>query len=137
MSLHAAALHLHVTCVILSGMGFLLRGLLMLNDSRLLQKRWMKVIPHVNDTVLLVAALTLTVLIGQYPFLDSWLTAKVFGLIGYIIFGALALRHGRSRPVRVVCWLLALALFAYIVSVARTRHPCGYFLEFTALCPIS
>ena len=114
MNTYGAVLHLHVTCVVLSGAGFFWRGLLML-----------KIVPHVNDTLLLAAAVTLTILIGQYPFVDAWLTAKVFGLIGYIIFGALALKHAKTRAIRIVCWLLSLAIFAFIVSVALTHDPCG------------
>ena len=34
----------------LSGTGFFLRGLLMLNDSPLLQRRLLKVLPHIVDT---------------------------------------------------------------------------------------
>lgn len=131
MNTYGAVLHLHVACVILSGAGFFCRGLLMLNDSPLLQHRWLKIVPHVNDTLLLAAAVTLTILIGQYPFVDAWLTAKVFGLIGYIIFGALALKHGQSKAVRCTCWILSLAIFAYIVSVAITHHPCGFI---AAIC---
>ncbi len=125
MNAYLAIKYLHVACVILSGSGFLLRGLLMLGDSPLLQQRWLKIVPHVNDTVLLAAAIALSVIIGQYPFVDSWVTAKVFGLIGYIILGSLALRPGHSKAVRSVSWVLALLVFAYIVSVAVMHNPRG------------
>ena len=125
MSYYLAVKYLHVACVVLSGAGFLLRGILMLDDSPLLQRRWMKIVPHVNDTILLLAALTLAVMAGWYPFVDAWITAKVFGLIAYIILGSLALKPGRSRAVRFSSWLAALAMFAYIASVALLRDPRG------------
>lgn len=126
MNMYFAIKYLHVACVILSGTGFFFRGLLMLNDSPLAERRWLKIFPHVNDTVLLAAALTLAVMIGQYPFDAAWVTAKVFGLIGYVILGSLALKAGRSKRLRLICWLLALLVFAYIVSVALTHDPRGF-----------
>ena len=124
--MYFAVKHLHVACVVLSGTGLFLRGMLMISDSPLLQRRWVKTVPHINDTILLAAAIALTVLIGQYPFVDDWLTAKVLGLVAYIILGALALRPGRPRAVRVAALCAALAAFGYILSVALTKSPWGF-----------
>lgn len=126
MSAYLALKYLHIACVMLSVGGFFLRGLLALADSPLLQRRWLKIAPHVNDTILLAAALALMAMIGQYPFVDAWVTAKVFGLIGYIILGSLALKPGRSKAVRLACWLAALAVFAYIASVAISKDARGF-----------
>jgi uncharacterized membrane protein SirB2 len=65
------------------------------------------------------------VLIGQYPFVDAWLTAKVFGLIAYIILGALALQAGRPVALRVGAGVAAIIVFGWIVSVALTKNPLG------------
>jgi uncharacterized membrane protein SirB2 len=113
----------HVACAIASICGFALRGTLMLLDSPLLATRFARIAPHVVDTVLLASALWLTVLIGQYPFVQGWLTAKVLALIVYIALGTLALKRGRSKPVRATAFALALAAAAYIVSVALSRDP--------------
>lgn len=125
MTYYLAIKSLHIACVVLSGTGFFLRGLLMTRDSPLLKSRWLKILPHVNDTVLLAAALTLAAMAGWYPFVDAWITAKVFGLIVYIILGSLALQPGRGKGVRLVSWLAALAVFGYIVSVALLHDPRG------------
>ncbi len=117
---------LHVTCAVLSVSGYFLRGLLMLRDSPLLRNRWMKVAPHVVDTLLLASAIALTVRLGQYPFVHGWLTAKVLALIAYIVLGAVGLRYGRTRNVRVAAWVAALLTFGYIVAVALTRRPLPY-----------
>lgn len=129
--MYAAVKHLHILFAVLSGTGLLLRGLLMTVDSPLLERRWIKIAPHVNDTLLLVAAIALTVIVGQYPFVDSWLTAKVFGVIAYIVLGALALRPGRPKPVRIAAGIAALAVFGYIVSVAVTKNPLGFLTGLT------
>lgn len=119
--------YVHVISVVLSLTGFFLRGILMMRDSPLLAARWVRVLPHVNDTVLLIAALTLAAMSGQYPFVVDWVTAKVFGIIAYIILGALALREASTRRLRIACWLASMAVFGWIVTVALTRQPLGVF----------
>ncbi len=118
--------YVHVVSVTLSLAGFVLRGLLLARGSPLMATRWIRVVPHVNDTVLLAAALFLVLMSGQYPFVEAWLTAKVLGLTAYIILGSLALRAGSTQRIRMVAWLSALAVFGWIVSVALTRQPLGF-----------
>lgn len=125
--MYLALKHLHVTFVVLSVTGFFLRGLLMLRGSPLLQRRWVKTVPHVNDTGLLAAAIGLSAMSEQYPFVHGWVTAKVFGLIAYIILGSVALKAGKTRAVRVAAWVAALLVFGFVVSVALTKDPHGVF----------
>jgi uncharacterized membrane protein SirB2 len=113
--------YLHVACVILSLSGFVVRGALMLAASPLLDARWVRVAPHVVDTVLLASAAWLAWVLQQYPFVHGWLTAKVVGLLAYIGFGMVALRRGRTKRMRAVFLALALASAAYVVWVALTR----------------
>lgn len=115
--------HVHVTCVALSGIGFALRGFWMLRASPLLGHRLTRVAPHLIDTLLLGSALSMAWMSGQYPFALDWLTAKFFGLLAYIVLGALALKRARRRQTRAGCFVLALGAYAYIVSVALTRNP--------------
>jgi uncharacterized membrane protein SirB2 len=124
--MYALVKYVHVISAALSIAGFFLRGLLMMRDSLLLRARWVRVLPHINDTVLLMAALSLAAMSGQYPFVADWVTAKVLGVIAYIILGALALRDASTRRMRIVCWLASMALFGWIVSVALTRQPLGF-----------
>lgn len=120
---YLAVKHLHMTCAALSGAFFFVRGIWMLRESSLLQRRWVRIIPHVIDTVLLASAITLAVWSAQYPLAQSWLTAKVIGLILYIVLGTIALKRGKTKTVRATAFVAALAVFGYIVSVAITRHP--------------
>ena len=120
---YLALRHLHVTCVVLSGLGFALRGWWMLNDSPRLKMRLARVVPHVVDTLLLGSALLMAWQSSQYPFAQGWLTAKFFGLLAYILCGTMALKHARTRGRRVVFLVLALLAYAYIVGVALTRNP--------------
>jgi len=120
---YLALKHLHVACVVLSGLGFALRGWWMLNDSPLLRARLTRVVPHVVDTLLLGSALLMAWQSSQYPFAQGWLTAKFFGLLAYILCGTMALKRARTRGRRVVFLVLALLAYAYIVGVALTRNP--------------
>jgi uncharacterized membrane protein SirB2 len=113
----------HVAAVIASFSLFFLRGLWMMNASQKLQQRWVRIVPHVIDTILLASAVAMAVLTTQYPFVQPWLTAKVIGLLFYIMLGMLAIRYGRTRQQRILAWLAALAVFAYIVAVAVARDP--------------
>jgi uncharacterized membrane protein SirB2 len=119
---YLALKHVHIATAIVSYSLFLLRGIWMLRDSPMLARRWVRIVPHVNDTILLVAAIWLTTIIGQYPGTSAWLTAKVTGLILYILIGTVALRHGPTKPVRATAWIVAQLVFFYIVAVALTRH---------------
>ena len=126
MPSYAQLLSVHVTCVVLSGAGFALRGLWMLQGSPMLARRWVRVLPHVIDTALLASAIWLAVLIQQAPLSHAWLSAKVLGLIVYIVLGTLALKRGRTRAIRIAALIGALLAFAYIVSVALTKSVTPY-----------
>ena len=123
MNAYLVAKNIHVGCVILSLGGFAARGALMLAGSPVLHARFVRIAPHVVDTVLLASALWLAWIIRQYPFVDGWLTAKVVGLVVYIVLGAIALRR-RS----VAAFVAAAATAFYIVSVALTHDPRGFLI---------
>lgn len=124
---YIALKHLHVTFVALSGLLFLVRGIWMLRASPRLQQRWARIVPHIIDTLLLASAIGLAVVSHQYPGQMPWLTAKVVGLMAYIVLGTIALKRGRTRGVRTAAFVGALACFAYIVAVAVTKNPLVVF----------
>jgi len=115
--------NLHLATIAVTLTLFLLRGVWMMADSPRLQARWVRIVPHVNDTLLLASGIGLAVLIGQYPLVHGWLTAKLFALIAYIVLGTIALKRGKTRGVRIAAWVAALAVFAYMLAVARTHAP--------------
>jgi uncharacterized membrane protein SirB2 len=126
MIYYLALKHLHVTCVLASGAGFLLRGLYVL-AGRPLSAIWVRVLPHVVDTLLLGSAIALAVISHQYPLAQTWLTAKMVGLVAYILCGTMALKRARTRAARAAFFAAALLIYLYIVSVALTRSPLGVF----------
>jgi uncharacterized membrane protein SirB2 len=85
-------------------------------------------VSYAIDSVLLTAALMLSTILEQYPFVHSWLTAKVLLLVAYIVLGSFALKRARRPAVRAVCLIAALATFVMIYSIARAHHPLGLLL---------
>ena len=112
---------IHIGAVFLSIALFALRGGWMIAGSALLGTRFARVVPHVVDTVLLAAGIALSVLSQQYPLAQPWLTAKIGGLLLYIGLGTVALKRGRSKPVRFAAFVGALLVVAWIVASARCR----------------
>ncbi|WP_303909427.1 SirB2 family protein [Thiohalomonas denitrificans] len=115
----------HVIFVTLSVSGFFLRGVLRLSAPDMLDNRFARTVPHVNDTLLLVTGIALVAGYGWNPFHHPWLEAKLAALLVYIGLGSIALgrRGERSRRIRAAAWLAALAVFAYIVVVAIYKTP--------------
>ena len=120
---YTLAKYIHVTCVFLTFILFFIRGLWMIVDSKLLQRRWTRRVPPLVDTLLLASAIVLAVTIRQYPIVDGWLTAKVVALFFYIGLGMLALTYGKTKQIRIVSWIAAQLCFLYIVAVALTKNP--------------
>ncbi len=121
---------IHITFAALSFTGFFIRGVWMLRDSPLLKQRWVKIVPQVVDTVLLVSAIVLAIQLRFSPMQQPWLMAKIIGLLVYIGVGLVALRFGRSKRIRAVAWLLGMVIFSYIVSVAVSKSVLGWFAIF-------
>jgi uncharacterized membrane protein SirB2 len=114
---------LHISCAIISIFGFTLRGLCTLYKPQWLEARWIKIVPHCVDSILLGSAIYLAIQSQQYPLENDWLTAKVTALLVYIGLGMVVIRFAKSPRQRLIAFCLALVTFAYIVVVAITRSP--------------
>jgi len=118
---------IHISCAVGSYTLFFLRGIWSFSGSPIMHQRWIKIVPHVVDTLLLVSAIALAFTLQQYPFIDAWLTAKFFALLLYIGLGSVALKRGSSKTIRIAAWLAAQAAFVYIVLVAIKHAPLPFF----------
>ncbi len=117
----------HEFCALASVSLFVLRGVWMLRDSPQRARRWVKILPHGIDTLLLASAIALTLMLDQHPPTHAWLSAKLLALLVYIGLGLVALRYGKTKGVRAVAWIAALSVFGYIVSVALSHDALGFF----------
>jgi uncharacterized membrane protein SirB2 len=124
--MYMAFKHAHMTFALVSLALFVLRGAWMLKDSPLLAQRWVKIVPHVNDSLLLLTAVGLMVTTGFYPGPHAWVTAKILALVAYIGLGVIAMRPGRPKPVRAASFAAALLVFVYIFGVAIKKSALSF-----------
>jgi uncharacterized membrane protein SirB2 len=115
----------HVICVAASIVGFVTRFVLASRGSPLIRHRFVRIAPHVNDTLLLAAAIAMLLIANLDPLSLAWLRAKLVGLVGYVMLGMMARRPQRSQHVRLLAFAGALLMFGYVVTVALTKSPLG------------
>jgi len=109
---------IHLFFVVLSFASFTGRMGLTQIKPEWLQKKWLKIAPHIIDTCLLLSGVAL-VFYGQW--LDKehgWIISKLIILIAYVILGVIAMRsQGMKR------WLAFCAAIACFISIAGTVVP--------------
>jgi uncharacterized membrane protein SirB2 len=121
--MYMMAKHLHLTAVGLSILLFIFRFIWSQFDAGILAKKWVKVVPHIIDTLLLASAIWLCVILSQYPIVNAWLTFKVIGVISYIVLGLFALKKAKTPVGRWLCFIAALAVLMATAMVAVTKQP--------------
>ena len=122
----------HIAAVLASGGLFFLRGLVLHLGGQWAMAAPLRYLSYTIDTVLLTAALMLATILHQYPFVHDWLTVKVLLLVVYVVLGSFALKRGRTRNARVLFWIAALVVYAFMISVARAHHPLGSLAHFAS-----
>ena len=123
MSLYSLVKMFHVSCVIVSLSGFVIRAMLKLGDSKLLQRKLLKVLPHVVDTFLLISAVALVAMSGMYPWLVGWVGVKLIALVAYIVAGSIFMRARQGSQSQYLGLGVSLIIAGYIVAVALTKSP--------------
>ncbi len=116
----------HVFFALASIIGFILRWNWRMSGSRLSQMKLTKIAPHVVDTLFLTTGVALAFTINQYPLSTPWLTAKITGLLVYIVLAMFAMSGKVTRPWRVTAFLAAVSTYAWILTVARLKSPWGF-----------
>ncbi|WP_448550353.1 SirB2 family protein [Thalassotalea fusca] len=115
--------HLHMTAALLSVLLFTLRFAWTLVGSEQLNKKWVKILPHVIDTCLLIFGLVLMMKLALNPFEQLWLGEKLLAVIAYIFTGYYALKLARTRMMQVVGFVGALGWVVLVVKLAMTKTP--------------
>lgn len=114
---------LHVICAATSYGLFFVRGIWSLHGSPMLGRIWVKVAPHLIDTLLLGSAIALAVKLHVSLFGAPWLVAKIIALLIYIVLGEIAIRYGKTPRVRLLAWLGAQSVFFCIAATAIAHDP--------------
>jgi uncharacterized membrane protein SirB2 len=116
----------HMTFAALAIVGFMLRGYWAITGSALRLKRATKILPHINDALLFGSGIWLIIALNLPSTQQPWLLAKFAGLTGYIGFGMIAFRFGRSNEVRLLAFVAAVSSFAYIAGCALSKSPLSW-----------
>lgn len=117
---------LHMITGVVTISGFILRGYWMMAQSDKLQLQVIRIVPHIIDTLFLLSGVALVWMLHLNVFSESWLLAKFAGLIVYIVLGTFAIKRGATLQIRIIAFVGALAVFAYIVGVALAKSPASW-----------
>ena len=110
---------LHFTLAFLTVAGFVIRAGWAYTAPDMLQQKWVRIAPHVIDSLLLILGAVLAFSLPDGPW-QAWLGAKLLALLAYIGFGVMTLRgKGILRHIGVVG---ALTSAGYIFMVAFNRQ---------------
>ncbi|QHM70814.1 SirB2 family protein [Mixta intestinalis] len=118
--------HLHLLTVVVTITLFILRFVWLQSGSAMMSHRWVRIVPHINDTLLFVTGVCLVMITHFYPFTPqgNWLTEKLFGVIIYVALGVVAFgRRPREAKVRWIAFIVALAMLGIIIKLAVTKLP--------------
>ena len=124
------SLHMFTALATISGFG--LRGYWMMSRSDYLQLRITRIAPHVIDTVFILSGIAMVWLLQLDAFSQPWLLAKFAGLIIYVVLGTIAIKRGPTMQIRIIAFVSALAVFAYIVGVAISKSPASWLALFAS-----
>src|SRR5690606_34274722 len=103
---------------------FVVRAYWSVTCSTRLQARTIKIVPHIIDTVLLVAGIMLAAVIGPE---QPWILAKIVGVLLYIGVGTVAIKRGKTPKTRAIAAVVAVAIFIYIIGIALNHNPMSWF----------
>lgn len=123
MSGYMMVKHSHMTLAILSLLFFILRAGWAISGSTLLTRPFVRIAPHVIDTLLLACGLYLLSFIGM----QSFIVAKLIGLVLYIVLGTMAIKRAQTSGQKAVYAVLAVLTFAYIMGAAIRHSPWSWF----------
>lgn len=122
---YIALKHLHMTAAGLSILFFIVRACWALTGSALLQRKAVKIVPHIVDSVLLLCGLALAGFLGAAA-AQPWLTAKLIAVVLYIVAGSYAIKYAKTVKARAVSAVIAILIFAYIVGAAIRHSPMSW-----------
>jgi uncharacterized membrane protein SirB2 len=115
----------HLIFVLLSITTFVGRVFLAEKRPEMLGQKWIKIGPHILNSLLLLTGITLVFqgswLSGEY----GWIIAKITALLGYVGLGIVAIKN--EGALRWKAFAGSIACFVYIAVVAVSKHAFLFF----------
>ena len=114
--------HLHMTLAVISISLFTLRFVWLMLNSAQLNRKWVKVTPHIIDTLLFVVGVMMAVKLVINPLEQLWLAEKLLAVVAYIFTGIYTLKFARNRSMQIFGYLGAMGWVMLIVRIAMTKE---------------
>ena len=112
--------YLHITLALVSVTLFSYRWLRSFHGNKGVQFRCLKVLPHINDTLLFLTGCLLIAILQMNVLEQGWLIAKLIALVVYIGLGILAIKC-QHRGQKLLAGIAALLVFGYIVGASMSH----------------
>lgn len=119
--LYPAIKHVHMLLAVISILFFLFKSGLRFAGAPLLNNKPIKIVPHVNNGLLILCGIFLTLMAGINPFTNLWLLAKLVLLLGYIACGVFVIKWNGGNALRAVGVLIGLVCFAGMGMLAVAK----------------
>lgn len=119
---------LHMMTVMFSVLLFMVRFYWKMEGSAMSDRLWVRIVPHIVDTFLLLSGVSLVVISQQYPFTagNGWLTEKLFAVVLYIGLGFVAFgRRPFSLRTRGFAFGGAVIMLLIIIFLATNKTVLG------------
>ena len=117
--------YLHIVSVAAGFSLLFVRGLWAMQSYPAPQEKWVRVVPHVVDAVLVLSAVAMLAMSPLSGWPGDWLTVKL-ALVAVYAMLALYLFHGAGPlATRILAWLLGLLVLLFITTIAVLRNPLG------------
>ena len=101
---------------------FIIRFILLINNNKALNSKWLKITPHVIDTVLFTLGIIMVINLSLYPWHVSWISEKLLLVLAYIVMGYYTLKLARSTAKQFIGFLGAMGCIALIVLIATNKQ---------------
>ena len=114
--------HLHMTLAVISIALFTLRFAWLMLNSEQLKRKWVKITPHVIDTLLLVLGVMMAVKLAINPVEQLWLGEKLIAVVAYIFTAMYTLKFARNKTMQIFGYLGAMGWVILVVRIAMTKE---------------
>jgi uncharacterized membrane protein SirB2 len=113
---------LHISLAYLTVAGFVIRAVWSYTAPDMLRQKWVRIAPHVIDSLLLILGVLLAFNLMDGPW-QAWLVAKLVALLAYIGFGVMTLRGSGTLKHVGVAGALASVGYIFLVAFSRQAWP--------------
>lgn len=123
--MYTAVKHIHLFMIACSVLLFVVRYVLMMVDSDLRNKAFLKRVPHVVDSAMLLSGIALIFITGFIPFTGAapWLTEKLTCVMVYIALAFVTLNNGKNKVFKTFAFFGALGWLMVAAKIAVTKVP--------------